>query len=477
MYVGYMEVSEPQTEPNAGLGNVDAVVNRIAGMLNVQHARLVDQAVLLLANEQLWVGQGMTTMTAWLRWRCGVSHSTAKALVTVAERVDELPQSVAAFRGGQLSLDQMATIARHAPSWTDEQSRDYAVVMTVPQLQRVLAKYPFPDVDAEGRDVATDCVDASGTGDPRPDTDTESQSSLPAGDAAAPHEADVGFEETCSLFQLDDGTFRLSAHLDADTGRTVRAGLNEAHDRLFNDGQTDLSLADALGLMAEQSLGSVSDPARRARFRIALHIDTDTGALLSADGCRLSDAIRQRFTCDGVVTPVFCEGGLPVSVGRAQHIVPTRTRTIIERRDGACCRVPGCTATLGLEVHHIIHWEHDGPTDTWNLVLICGHHHRLHHRGRLGLTGNADRPDGVEFRNQHGNVIAQSGAAPDPPTEGLSEGPMDPTVSAPRYQHPDGGRLDPAMVWFQPPAGYINRVLQQVPSDAAYLAALAPPGC
>ncbi|MGK0312043.1 MAG: putative restriction endonuclease, partial [Ilumatobacter sp.] len=40
-------------------------------------------------------------------------------------------------------------------------------------------------------------------------------------------------------------------------------------------------------------------------------------------------------------------------------------------------------------MHHLIHWEHGGGTDTDNLLLVCSKHHRMHHRGRLDITGNA----------------------------------------------------------------------------------------
>ena len=75
----------------------------------------------------------------------------------------------------------MATIARNAPAWTDVQSRDYAIVMTVTQLRHVLRKYPFPALDEEGREVPDADTDAPESGDTDPvdttrgraDTDTE----------------------------------------------------------------------------------------------------------------------------------------------------------------------------------------------------------------------------------------------------------------------------------------------------------------
>ena len=133
---------------------VNMSFNDIVGVLNSQHAALVDRVVVLLADERLWAGEGMTSMSAWVAWRAGMSPAMARSVVAIAERVDELPASIEAFRRGELSLDQMATIARNAPAWADVQSRDYAIVMTVTQLRHVLRKYPFPALDDDGREPA-----------------------------------------------------------------------------------------------------------------------------------------------------------------------------------------------------------------------------------------------------------------------------------------------------------------------------------
>ena len=256
----------------------------------------------------------------------------------------------------------------------------------------------------------------------------------------------------------------------------MQAALDEARDRLFQRGDFGAGLVEALVEMAQASLDSVADPARRSRFRVNLFINTDTSERDMADaaGWNVPDAIRRYLTCNGTVTPVFLENGLPVSVGRSQYVVPARTRTVIEHRDHGSCRVPGCDATLGLEVHHLIHWEHGGRTDTDNLLLVCGKHHRMHHRGRLDITGNADQPDGLEFRNQHGRIIAPSGAAPNPPT-----GP--PPKPAAVYAHPDGGRMDTGQIYFNPPRTYYDDLRQRMQTDTGYsnskyLAKIQPPG-
>jgi hypothetical protein len=463
-------------------------VNDIVGILNSQHAALVDRVVVLLADKRLWAGEGMTSMSAWVAWRAGMSPAMSRSIVAIAERVDELPASTEAFRRGELSLDQMATIARNAPTWTDVQSRDYAIVMTVTQLRHVLRKYPFPALDEHGREVPDADPNAPESGDTAscdngpvdtgpvdtgpvdmPDADADADA-----DSAKSHDSDAvtsAVEEFLSLWQDDDGSFRLSGRLDADAGMIVQAALDEARDRLFQRGEFGAGLAEALVEMAHASLDSVTDPARRSRFRVNLFINTDRDERNMADatGWNVPDAIRRYLTCNGTVTPVFVDNGLPVSVGRAQYVVPARTRTVIEHRDHGVCRVPGCDATLGLEVHHLIHWEHGGRTDTDNLLLVCGKHHRMHHRGRLDITGNADQPDGLEFRNQHGRVITASGAAPTVPT-----GP--PPKPAAVYAHPDGGRMDTGQIYFNPPRTYYDDLRQRLGTNTEYLSKIQPPG-
>ena len=140
---------------------------------------------------------------------------------------------------------------------------------------------------------------------------------------------------------------------------------------------------------------------------------------------------------------------MPVSVGRAQRTVPDRTRRLVEHRDGAC-RVPGCERTRGLQVHHIVHWEDQGPTDTANLLCLCRHHHRLHHNGILGITGNADLPDGVVFTDRWKRRLNGSGK-PILPNAPPDQAARQHGIPTPIYKHPTGERLDTRYAWFGDP--------------------------
>ena len=79
---------------------------------------------------------------------------------------------------------------------------------------------------------------------------------------------------------------------------------------------------------------------------------------------------------------------------------------------------------------------------TWSRSVP--HDHRLHHRGQLGIIGNADDPDGLVFTDADGRVIDPA-AHPTKPT-----GP--PPSPAHPYQHPLGERLQHwALLYPDPP--------------------------
>ncbi|MEE2060804.1 HNH endonuclease signature motif containing protein [Rhodococcus artemisiae] len=48
-------------------------------------------------------------------------------------------------------------------------------------------------------------------------------------------------------------------------------------------------------------------------------------------------------------------------------------------RDGGCAFPGGSTPPAWADAHHLRHWVDGGDTDLDNLVMLCGHHHRLMH--------------------------------------------------------------------------------------------------
>jgi hypothetical protein len=94
--------------------------------------------------------------------------------------------------------------------------------------------------------------------------------------------------------------------------------------------------------------------------------------------------------------------GKSLSVGRKTRTIPPALRRALNSRDGGC-RFPGCTHTRFVDAHHIDHWARGGPTNLDNLVLLCGHHHRLLHEG--GYTVERCRGGRLSFRRPDGRAI------------------------------------------------------------------------
>jgi hypothetical protein len=231
----------------------------------------------------------------------------------------------------------------------------------------------------------------------------------------------------------DNGRWRINGEFGIDDGRRIEAALTERRDALFTDGNEQVTWPETLVDCCARSLGAIESPSRRDHYRTWIHIDVTGRDATTTDGWRIPMAIQQHLLCDGVVQPVWERDGVPFSVGRTQRIVPDRTRRIVERRDRGC-RVPGCTAERYVEIHHIKHWLDGGTTDTHNLVSLCPFHHRLHHRGELGISGNADEFNQLVFTNCRGRPIAGSA----PPTKPTAP-PANPAVA---YEPPLRGRFD-----------------------------------
>ncbi len=403
-------------------GTLERLEDRLAdlcGHRNVLDARLVELVAEALATGE-WQMSGIVSPAHWLSWKAGLSTGHARQLVTLARRRSELPVTFAAFDAGQLSLDQVTPIVAKAPGWADAELCEFATLATVTQLRRVMRSFDFAP-------------------DPVPDDDPGAD----IGGVARPRGV-VDPVESVSLWHLDDGRWELRGELDADHGAVLDAALKEAQDALFQRDGVAVSKVDALVEIANRSLDSIADVGRRDRYRVHVHVDVDN-AMIDGLGHRLPAWLRDLICCDTIVNTVHEHGGIPVSVGRTQRTVPERTRRLVTLRDRGC-RVPGCGSDRVLHVHHVIHWDPNhgnGPTDTWNLACLCPRHHRLHHQGKLGITGNADDPHGLVFTDTHGQIMKPAAVAR-PPT-----GP--PPQPTGRYQHPLGERLQMHWVTFNPP--------------------------
>ncbi|HRW37400.1 MAG TPA: DUF222 domain-containing protein [Aquihabitans sp.] len=366
---------------HAGYGERCRSLASVAGIVNAAHGSLVDLTVEVLA-EGDHVGPGIHSPAQFLAWRIGCSKATANQLVAVAKRVDELPCLLGALRAGEISLDQAAVVARNVPARFDRSATDLARSATVEQLKAVLPAYRHDDETPEER-------------------------------AAREKRAAARRERSAGLFHDEDGGGRLTVHLDPAQTAAIEAAIAATRDDLFRQRQADATaagtpdakveaptLAETATALAASALahGAAEHPGAD-RYLITYHLGAgpDGGPCLTDEHGRVVPASeRRRLLCDHRFE-VLLHGadGTPLSVGRATRHIGRKLRRAVLHRHGGRCAVPGCDASRGLEVHHIVHWEDGGPTDAANLLPLCHRHHAAHHDGLLDISGDAGLAPGA----------------------------------------------------------------------------------
>ena len=405
------------------MGRAEDLVSRLAavcGVLNAAHAQLV-QLVGEVVETGVWDVPGVRTIEQWLAWKTGLSSARAKQTVQIASRSKELPVTMQTFADGEVSIDQVAVVAKYTPARNDVEVAGIAKHATVSQLRVKLGSYwkVVVPTEAPGEPIVPE-----------------------------PERVDVAM-----AFFDDDGRWRIHADFTAERGAVLQKALEEAHDALFKAGNTNVTWADAFEEVCLRSLATISSVSRSDRYRVLVHLNEDGGWLNA--GQHVKDGVLKQLLSNTTIRAVFERGGRPVNLGRSVRVVPHRVAALILDRD-RMCRNPLCAATKGLEVHHVVHWTDGGPTNTCNLAALCRHCHRAHHAGKFSITGNADHRDGLMFHRPDGTIM--EGAAK--PT--LPVGPLPPSVKP--FVHPTGERWLNRDTWFTPdpatqpvviPRGYI----------------------
>ncbi len=243
-----------------------------------------------------------------------------------------------------------------------------------------------------------------------------------------------------------DGMVAVNGLLEPEAGATVQAALEPlARPAAADDGRFGgQRYADALAEVCRRALEGGRLP-RAGGVRPQLLVTMDLDSLLDRCGGLGGDLgwagpldreACRRLACDGTVTrvvvsrqPTIDSGGCrldrgpeadldpggptqlqgrlraamawlpptlggapsqPLDLGRATRVVSPAQRAALAVRDRGCV-FPGCDRPLSwCEAHHLWHWVDGGPTDLWNLALVCRAHHRAVHEGGWHLARGPD---------------------------------------------------------------------------------------
>jgi Domain of unknown function (DUF222)/HNH endonuclease len=411
-----MSVVELPAPPSAGPAPQEAAWRfaegeavAVMGTVNVAVARLV-AAVRVLLDSDGWEGIGIQSPEHWLCWKAGVSRPRAEGLVAIARRLAELPACWALFTAGRLGEDSMVRIARRVPPARDAEVAALAPTLLVAQLDRLLRSLPE---QPDGRD-------------PKPEP-----------------------ERMLRLRDRRDGWLRGEFCLPPDEGAVFRLGVTAGRDAEFRDrndladdetldpdalalteGARRVGWADGLVRMASEAADALDPTFRRTgqrgeRNAVVLHHDVDPDGTLGPGqlemGSVVPDPVARFLSCDAQVQIMAYRLGQLVGINPTERTPNRATRRYLARRDQGCTH-PLCSQRLWLHAHHIVHWEHGGPTLPANLVLLCPMHHRALHLGAFSVEGDPEAGT-LRFLDPFGHPIAPPRLDPPPGSEPPDGGP------------------------------------------------------
>jgi hypothetical protein len=311
---------------------------------------------------------GYRSMTSLLMDRLGVSAGVARAMISVATAVADMPCTLTALTSGELDLARVRLL--------------------------VAAREVNPTLFADHEQTLVDTISGLAMRDAGRALDYWSQQ---AAFEIAEHDAQAVRERRRLHVSVLGDMVHIDGRLDRVAGQVVITALDSLTDpaNLDSDDRRTASQrrADALVDLCRDHLDHNDLPTqRKERPHVMVHLSLEALEGRAGKPCELDEtgvitpqAARQ-LACDAKITRVITRGESQVlDVGRTTRVISTGLRAALAARDGGCV-IDGCGAPRRwCDAHHVIHWADGGPTNLDNLVLLCGRHHTLLHEHRIQL--------------------------------------------------------------------------------------------
>jgi hypothetical protein len=373
--------------PSQVLARTAALV-RARNRLEAELTRTVRKGENMQAPEH----DGLKSMRSWLRGHLRFSAREAHRMVGNGRVLEQLPAVAVAFAAGEVTAEQVAVIAPVAA--VEVQAEAVGRGVDLAAVDEVLAEVASTQVHAAlGQAVRhfLDRLDPDGT-EPDP---TEGRAVVIArhadGGMTARLDLDaVGADKFCTVLES-----MLQASRPAGDTRTRAQQLGDAlvqwADNTLAGGKLPILRAVRPHVIVTIPLADLVDLARLP------------GVAATGFGAEISAARARMLACDGNITRIVLgPEGQPMEEGRTKRVFPSHLRRAVEVRDHHCV-FAGCDApSYWCDVHHLVHWAHDGETDVDNGALLCERHHTKVHSG-FTVERPPDgrwrtyRPDGSEI--------------------------------------------------------------------------------
>ena len=325
----------------------------------------------------------------------GMSGQAARECRRVAQRLQELPELTLAAELGTVEWSKLREIVRRAIPATEPYWLALAKKHSYKEIEELVRRTPEGSIPGE--------VDTEGTSY-RSELRCAASPGLFAMIDTVRRRLSVEKEEAVTTSEvLELALASLMSGLPADAEALERARLSADKDLLAEEArrlpivEEARELAATMGLLpgAEQDRHGL-ESALELRRCPARDISESTEVCLgsrheNAPTCEASAAVNQADSRWQNTRLRFNPS--------ARHATKAQ-RTELLRRDGWCCRTPGCPNKVWLQLHHLHEYAQGGETTPDNLICLCSGCHRNVHQGSLKIS--EDEKGAVVYTNSEG---------------------------------------------------------------------------
>ena len=299
----------------------------------------------------VWREGGHRSAAHWVAEATGETIGSASRVLETARALEELPETDAAFRAGELSETQAAEVTSAAGC--------------------------DPNAEIELLEAAK-ATSVKGLRD----RCREVRAGAEADDRAWARRLHV--QRKAHAWTDPEGMYRLEARLAPDAGARLSAAWKAHTDRIFCEARRAgrrepraAYAADALVALAAEG------PCKPVEVRVTV----DSAALArghteNGERCEIDRvgpipvATARALLNDARVSVLVRDGDDVTAVSSPTRTIPAKLRRALEARYPTC-GVKGCANDQFLEIDHIVPLAEGGRTELANLWRPCSHHHYL----------------------------------------------------------------------------------------------------
>jgi len=340
-----------------GVARADLLV----GLLSVRER--LDAVILAVTGEwdrdKSWELDGARSPVAWIAHRAPLTRQDASSLVRTARFVRSFDTTAKALDAGDITTGH-ATIAAQAAKHRAETYRDHEAVIL--DVARELPVTGFRQVMQHWKAIADDQAVSEPPGD---DTDYL--------DITTTFEGIGHLDGRLSATAVKTLIDRLDAMEPPDPKDGPRAPRSQAQRRaaaLMRLVHGDTPPTTTIDIVIDHETFAGRPPA-----------DPTQGCCDLLGQGPISPLVVRTLACDAAIGRVVMNGNSEIlDLGRRTRVVSPALRRAVILRDRTCteegCDVPAHRC----DIHHVIPWQHHGPTTLENLKAKCPTHHLKTHQ-------------------------------------------------------------------------------------------------